>query len=365
MRAWRDVERSRLRLKRRLGLFDAIEVAAYAGYGTPDHVRLLGRVLERGGTAATARDSAWRNFRNTLHMLESDEIPGARVRAYFGGRTWEATTDDEGYFGFELTPNRPLTPGWHEVVVELLGSIAGGAGTRGVGRVLVPPPIADLGVISDVDDTVVRTAVTELLMLIRIVFFTNAYTRAPFPGVAALYRSLRDGPSGAGQNPIFYVSQSSWSLYPLLRDVFDLNGIPFGPLLLRDFGFFGDRSPTVGKDDQKLSRIRDVLRTYPNLPFVLIGDSGQHDPEIYRQVVREHPGRIRAIYIRDVTTAKRDRAVRAVAADLRALGVPMVFAADSVAAAEHAATLGLISPAAVPAVRGQRAEDTRPAPPAA
>ena len=359
-RTRRGTHRLALRVKRRFALFDPVEVVPYLGYGTTSSVSLLGRVLERGGTVAAPRDSSWRNLLNTLHALESDEIPGARLRASFGGRTWEATTDDEGYFGFELVADPPLAPGWHNVEIELLGSIAGGAGQRAVGRVLVPSPAAEFGVISDVDDTVVRTAVTDLLMLIRIVLFTNAHTRTPFPGVAALYQALRAGPSGAGDNPIFYVSQSGWNLYPLLRTFMELHDIPVGPLLLRDFGFLGDQSSALGKEDQKLSRIRAILRTYPTLPFVLIGDSGQHDPEIYRQVVREHPGRIRAIYIRDVTTARRDREVDGVAADLRALGVPMLLVHDSVRAAEHAAAHGLISPDALPAVRGRRAEDVRP-----
>jgi phosphatidate phosphatase APP1 len=108
----------------------------------------------------------------------------------------------------------------------------------------------------------------------------------------------------------------------------DVHGVPEGPLFLKDW------SPTVlGKHRvHKLEIIRRLLRTYPDLPFVLIGDSGEEDPEIYSQVVREHPGRVRAIYIRDVTSAERDAEVRAIAAEVRGLGVEMVAVPDTATA---------------------------------
>ena len=90
--------------------------------------------------------------------------------------------------------------------------------------------------------------------------------------------------------------------------------------------------------------------TYPTLTFVLIGDSGQRDPVIYREVVRRFPGRVRAIYIRDVEVgqegSKRDAIVTTLAAEIRAEGVPMLLVADTAAAAAHAVTLGLVTPPA-------------------
>jgi phosphatidate phosphatase APP1 len=93
------------------------------------------------------------------------------------------------------------------------------------------------------------------------------------------------------------------------------------------------------------------LRTYPDLPFVLIGDSGEEDPEIYLQAAHEYPARIPAIYIRDVTSGERDAQVHAIAGEARSLGTEMVLVPDTVAAAEHAASIGLISPDAVPGIR--------------
>jgi hypothetical protein len=94
------------------------------------------------------------------------------------------------------------------------------------------------------------------------------------------------------------------------------------------------------------------------MPFVLIGDSGQHDPELYSEVVREHPGRILAAYIRNVTrTPDRRKEIEALAEDVVAAGSTLLLAADTFAMAEHAASHDLIAPQALPAVLEERRRD--------
>jgi phosphatidate phosphatase APP1 len=170
--------------------------------------------------------------------------------------------------------------------------------------------------------------------------------------VGAFYKALQRGKEGGSFNPIFYVSSSPWNIYDVLEDFLDVHGVPPGPLFLKDW------SPTVlGKhQDHKLGVIRRLLDTYPDLPFVLIGDSGEEDPEIYLQTVRERPGRIRAVYIRDVASAERDAEVRTLADEARKLGTEMVAVPDTVAAAEHAASIGLVAADTIEAVRSESSE---------
>jgi phosphatidate phosphatase APP1 len=73
------------------------------------------------------------------------------------------------------------------------------------------------------------------------------------------------------------------------------------------------------------------------------------------QSVREHQGRIKAVYIRDVTSVERDAEVRAMADEARKLGTEMVAVPDTTAAAEHASSIGLIAPNAIAAVRSESA----------
>jgi phosphatidate phosphatase APP1 len=343
-------DRFRFGLKRRFGLLDPFEVLPYRGYGTPRELFLKGRVLEEAGITRFGQDdTTLENLRNMARRFASDEVAGARVRASFRGARVEAVANEEGFFDVRLAPPEPLTgpTRWHPVELELISPPSPGGGpVRSTGSVLVPSG-ARFGIISDIDDTVVRSSATNALKMAWIVLLNNAHTRLPFEGVATFYDALQRGADGQEYNPIFYVSSSPWNIYDVLEDFLNVHSVPPGPLLLKDWSL-----GVLGKHkDHKLGIIRRLLRTYPELPFVLIGDSGEEDPEIYRQAVREQPGRVRAIYIRDVTTAVRDAEIRAIAKEVRGLGVEMVFAPDTAVAAEHAASIDLIAPEAVPKIR--------------
>ena len=162
---------------------------------------------------------------------------------------------------------------------------------------------------------------------------------------------MQQGADNRASNPIFYVSSSPWNIYDMLEDFLDVHGVPAGPLFLKDWSL-----TVLGKHrDYKTGVIRKLLDTYEDLPFVLIGDSGEEDPEIYLQAVREHPGRIRAVYIRDVTSGERDAEIMAMAEEARKRGTEMVAVPDTTAAAEHAASIGLVAPDAIAAVRSEGA----------
>jgi phosphatidate phosphatase APP1 len=342
----------RLRLKRRLRMLDSIQVAVFRSFGTPELLHIWGRVVEGEGLEGTAEDSGFlENAMTTLHRLRSREVPGARLRASYRGETIETRTDGEGYFVVDIRPDKEMEPGWHEVEIELLETIGEPAERHYRERVLIPRPDAEFGVISDVDDTVIKTHSNDILQELAIVFGKGAHDRVAFPGVPALYRALERGPDDAGENPIFYVSKSGWNLYDLLDEFMSLNDIPEGPLFLSDLRVIESKSTVMGDDQHKYDNIDLLLRVYPELPFILIGDSGMHDPELYRTVVRQHPGRIRAIYIHDVTEPKRDEEVKRIAEELEKEGVPLVHREDTIDAARHAAESGFISAKGLEEVR--------------
>jgi phosphatidate phosphatase APP1 len=349
------------RLTDRFDRDDPIQILPFRGYGTPERLLLEGRILQDEPIGKASReDPVWRNLGNTWKRFESDEVPGVRVEARFGDWTGAVATDEEGYFQFEIRPEAPvveLERLWHGVDLTMTDPRTG-APVAARGEVMVPPLKARLGVISDIDDTVVETGVTRRLAMARTVFLRNAHTRLPFKGVAAFYDALHAAREGAGPNPIFFVSSSPWNLYDLLAEFMELHRIPRGPLLLRDFGVDAGKLVKTANREHKLSRIRPLLTLYPDLPFILIGDSGEQDPEIYREVVREHPGRVLAVYIRDVAgKPARDAEVQALAEAVRREGVPMLLVPDTVAAAAHAAENGWIDPARLADVRDEKVKD--------
>jgi phosphatidate phosphatase APP1 len=349
----------RSRLRKITGFNNPLMIIPHLGYGTPDRLLFGGRVLEdEGFTPATSADRTWRNLINMYKRFETDEVPGARVRARFQGIESEVTADDEGYFSFDIQPPQRLdSHQWQQVELELLDPPSPKeAPVRATARVLVPSAAARFGIISDIDDTVISSNVGNKLKMILTVILSNEHTRKPFEGVAAFYRALQRGTTGSEDNPIFYVSNSAWNLYTVLLEFLNLQKIPLGPLLLRDFG----DHLLFSKDPKrhKKSNINMILDSFPHLPFVLIGDSGERDPEIYRDVVKEYPTRIRVIYIRSINQhPSRLAAIDKLIEEVRHTGCQLVLAPDSEFAAAHAAAEGLISTALLAAVRSAKKKD--------
>ena len=320
---------------------DPVIILPYLGYGTTEKLTLCGRVLEdEGFHPASDSDRRWRNLVAFLKRLESDEVPGARLRARFGGQSVETLTDREGYFSVELAgPGIP--PGWHEIELELVD-----LGATGTGKAFVPPADAEFGVISDLDDTVIQSGVTRKVRMVVQLALSNARTRKPFEGVAAFYRALH-----RGRNPFFYVSKSPHNLYSPLVEFLDHQQLPPGPVLLRDFGLRPSK-------DHKARTIERIIATYPALPFILVGDSGEHDPEIYMEMLRRFPERIRVIYIRSIDrTPTRLKAIEDLVREAASTRCQLVLAQDSEFAAAHAAAEGLIPAAELAKVRTDKLAD--------
>lgn len=356
---------AKFRLMKRLGL-GKLCVLPYLGHGTTKTLYLKGRVLrDKGITSPMEDDSIWLNLLNMYKRYQSDEIPGALVQARFGDLVQDATTDEEGYFYFELKP--PSLPKnddiWYEIELELLDypgkerNPAEPMDVRATGKVIVPPPDAEFGIISDIDDTVLRTDVVNLLAMARNTFLMNSRTRLPFEGVAAFYDALRRGSTGEKYNPIYYVTSSAWNLYDMVVDFFIVRNIPLGPLFMVDFGLTKQQFVMPGHHEHKLKTIQTLLDTHPTLPFILIGDSGQKDPEIYLEAIHNNPKRILAAYIRDVTLETRAAEIHLLIDRAKGLGVEMVVVKDTFAAAQHAADKGFITAERLTTILKERDED--------
>jgi phosphatidate phosphatase APP1 len=335
-------------------------VVPYLGYGTQESLRLMGRVLrDKPLLPSGAHASRWRNVINMYKRFSTDKVQGARLLVRFGGEAVEVRSDAEGYFHVELTlAPGPERAGWRDISIELLDPPAA-EGEEAVARgcALVPPAKARFGVISDIDDTIVATNVTSKLKMMATVLLSNEHTRMPFPGIGAFYRALQCGCTGDEGNPLFYVSNGPWNLYSFLIEFLKLNGIPPGPVFLRDFGRHLLLSPDP-PGSHKLTRIEALLAAYPQLPFVLIGDSGERDPEIYLDVVHRHPRRVRVIYIRCVDRSPaRLAAIDRLAAEVSGTDCQFLLVPDSEFAAVHAAAEGLIDPAVLPAIRADSRDD--------
>jgi phosphatidate phosphatase APP1 len=235
-----------------------------------------------GGVIASARRFA------------TAEVPDVRVTVDLGSTRFETRTDDEGFVDVAVDMPLEAEDGWITVSLEAEGAPAP------VPASVLALGTAELGIISDLDDTIIETHVTSRLRRAEAMFLGEIRPRRPFHGTRDLYTGLVRGPTGNASNPIVYVSSSPWNLYDHLEHFLEVNGLPRGPILLRDWGLHRSGFAPDGRHGHKLEKIERVLDAFPDLPFILIGDSSQEDAIHYREVVKRFPERIVGVMIRQV-----------------------------------------------------------------
>lgn len=327
---------------------DGIAITANRGYGSRTEIFCIGRVFRQSAKPKRRANpnSILDQLREVGRRITRQSLPDVVVTAEFYGSEERVKTDGDGYFRIHMRPRStpPSDALWHTVEIGMQSPQA----VRTQAEVFIPSERCRYVVISDIDDTIMKTGVANKLVMLWRLFVADAASREAFPGVGALYRALYSGISGDESNPMLYVSRAPWGIYEVIEEFFRRQNIPIGPILfLREWGISWTSPLPRKAEDHKRDLIRNMLELYQDLPFVLIGDSGQHDPEIYHKIVAEHPNRVLAVYIRNVSRRpERIQEIEKLAAAVLEAGSSMVLAADSLAMAEHAVGLGLITPKA-------------------
>ena len=327
---------------------DPVQIVTFHSYGTANHLYIKGRTIQDEGI-----DLSKTGFLNLLwnswKRFETDKVKNAKlILKLADGRTLETVSDSQGYFLIDAMIENllPLTDaeGWLHYSISFAEEIKGRKiqqNNNFKGEILIPSEGAKFGVISDIDDTILHTGLTSFFKwaVVKNTFFKRAEKRIPLEGAAAFYHQLHDGKSGSDCNPVFYVSHSPWNLYRYLEVFLQKNDFPKGPILLRDFvnPFAKKYKP---EKPQKQKEIINILKTYPQMSFILIGDSGEHDPDIYIEIAEAHPERILAIYLRNVNHKRKMIRVKGLFKDYET--VPVLLVENSKAAVVHAREMGFI-----------------------
>ena len=327
---------------------DPIQIIAFHTYGTSNHLYLRGRAIE-DESINLEHKGAFKLLFNAWKRFETDEIKNAKLRVKIGAdKYYDIKTDNKGYFLLDekvedLSPYINKT-GW----VKLEFSFQNEHFTRTIqsenrfpGEMLIPSKKVSFGVISDIDDTILHTGLTSVLkwrVLIN-TLLTSAGKRLPLEGAPEFYQFLHQGKTGQEVNPIFYVSHSPWNLYRYLEYFLNKNNFPVGPIILRSFPRpFSKKAK--GEKPQKQKEIVNILKTYPKLKFILIGDIGEHDPKIYLEIATKNPERISAIYLRSVKHKRKIVKVKALYQNFDT--IPVLLIENSNQALQHAKNHGFI-----------------------
>ncbi|MGJ7449253.1 App1 family protein [Aquipuribacter sp. MA13-13] len=294
---------SRLALRR--GWSEA--VLPYTGIGAPDHVRVLARVVLAAPGAEPSQVVGVAGWRRLLTL----ERPGARVDVEVGGRRHELTSGQGGFVDADLAQQLP--PGWSDVLFHVTGR------KQVPGLVQVASPEAGVGVVCDIDDTAWVTGLRHPLRAAWRTLARGSEGRAAVPGTAALLRAV----IGSQEHPaVVYLSNGPWNLAGPVARFLARNGFPRGSLLMTDWGPRPDRFFRDGQAHKRGSLER-LARDLPWVRWVLVGDDGEHDPDIYADFIRSHPGRVLAVAMRQVRIVEEHPARTELVE-----GVPFVHAPD-------------------------------------
>jgi phosphatidate phosphatase APP1 len=328
---------------------DPLQIIAFYTYGTNTHLYARGRAMEDENINLSAK-SAWKLLLNTWRRFDTDEVGSSPVALVLpDGTKYDAMTDADGFFLIDAQHSSlerfANSEGW--VSFEIFYSAVEQSKrvkmeNRFPGEFLIPSEKAKFGVISDIDDTILHTGVVSSLkwQVIKNTMFKRPEKRIPLEGAASFLRQLHKGGDGTSANPVFYVSHSPWNLYRYLLYFLEMNHFPKGPILLRNFKSFLLRKKEKEKP-QKQKEILNILKTYPDMPFILIGDSGERDADIYIEIAETHPNRVLAIYLRSVRHRKRHLRVQGLFENYKT--TPVLLARDSDELIDHARKHGFIA----------------------
>lgn len=326
-----------------------VRVVGYAGYGTHGSVRVLARTLlasptvrqhdlpDAGAGAQTGEHPAdpvrgWRSFLTA-------PVAGAPVTVTIGGRTHELTTDRGGYLDAVVASD--LEPGWHDITLESLD------GARTTARVVVVGAEPTVGIVSDIDDTVMVTRLPRPLVAAWNVFVRHENAREAVPGMARLYREIR---AARPDSPVVYLSTGAFNAAPAIGRFLRRHDYPAGPLLLTDWGPTNTGLFRSGQR-HKVAQLRRLFTELPQVRWILVGDDGQHDPQIYAGAVTRHADRVEAVLIRQLTAGEHvlSHGLPAAPAEQEAQeeradapGVEVVLGADGEELLRRAREVGLV-----------------------
>ena len=307
------------------------KIIAYTGYGSAGFLRVLARVV----FTETPEESAAADVAATSEELEhaDEETRGWRafvtapaveapVTIRLGDRVVETRTDRSGLVDLTVR-GHGLAPGWHRLTLESPRAEPTQAAVH------VISSTQRFGLVSDIDDTILTTNLPRPLVAFWNTFVRSEAERIPVPGMATLYERFiaehagdmdgagppadadptadvdldptdGEGDETAAEVPVIYVSTGAWNTAPHLMRFIRRHGFPPGPLLLTDWGPTNSGWFRSGPE-HKRAQLRRIARELPHLRWVLVGDTGQKDPVLYRDFAEDHPELVRAIALRQLT----------------------------------------------------------------
>gem|GEM_PF-2377508 len=312
-----------------------IEIQAFPSILHADGTWLIeGRTMRKSRwIGGDAKPSALRNMMGMVRRFTRKGAARARITLVLGSQNFTTDADAKGYFRFQgkaptslpsqapqettSAPSACQRPRWNADPSHPFSATPGilpfsltvETEHNGSGKRYKAPPYhgflvyrnANQGihVISDLDDTLIWTHVTQKTKLAKQALFDDVRKVKTIDGALSFLETLLCSPNNQGGGTLHYLSGSPTRLFDRILRIFRLHHFPLGSLTLRPLS----NAKAASQSQQSLYKvieIRRILRTYPQESFVLVGDNGEKDPIIYNLIRNEFPKQIRAILIHQV-----------------------------------------------------------------
>ena len=303
-------------------------VIAYDTYGGTGWVRVLGRlVLTPTGQPAADVEASIRGWRSFVSVPLPNDTAWVRVND-----EEHMVTADRGGIIDTVIPG-DFDPGETEIELWTDGSLVDSANVRIIGE------DSTFGIISDIDDTVMVTSLPRPFLAAWNTFVLSEHARSPVAGMAVLYDRIT---YMRPNTPMVYLSTGAWNSALTIKRFLSRNLYPMGPLLLTDWGPTTTRAFRSGKEHKRNSLER-LSREFPWMKWLLIGDDGQKDEEVYGEFVDNHPDNVAAVAIRQLTVGEAVWAGGRSKRHGRGQGVPWIYAPDGAGLSSRLTERGIIS----------------------
>lgn len=322
-----------------------VDIHVYPGYCAGTRCVIKGRIVRKSRfIKGIAKQGRLGSMMAMIRRFTRKYVPYASVRVSFQNKQKVVLADKKGYFyatfaqPTQLPPSsrpatrtsQPTTPSKHTLgyrtyqmmpdkalkkwgVLPVVAELAWPKkqklqGTPTHGFMLQGSDLPGISIISDIDDTLIETFVYKKSKMLRKLLLSNPSQVRIFPRALDALRQLHKGPT-----TLHYLSGSPVQLLDRMLAIFQHHNFPVGSLNMKRLSG-QEKHSLLHQTKYKADAIRKIFQAYPKHRFVLVGDSGEKDPEIYAAIRRLYPKQVLAIYIHNVTKAdakqKRFRGIR-------------------------------------------------------
>ncbi len=273
-------------------------IQVYNAYGNSHKVIIEGRmVYKKNYNQPLEDDTLFHNMWRKIKQLTSNEIKNEKIIAYIGNEICSTIGDDEGYFEFDIKRDQELYTGYNSISLQ----IENNPNTLNIKAKIISDEA--IGIISDFDDTVIISDVTNKFKLINNLLLKNYKQRKVVPTMVERFQKILAQNSPNIPSTLFFVTGSPKQLFNSIERFLNYHHFPKHTLITKQIHGL-EMDPLLNQFKYKVERIEELFRLYPKMQWIMFGDSGEKDKEVYEYLFKKYPLKIKSYYIRDINSGK-------------------------------------------------------------